>query len=178
MLNKIISLLFCSVLLVGMCAQEAADRGYIVKVGEQAPDFRLQTADGATVMLSDLRGKVVMLQFTASWCKVCHKEMPHIEREIWQKHKNNSRFALFGIDYKESEAAIADFVKTTGVTYPIVMDKNGSIFELYARPDAGITRNVVIDSTGKIVFLTRLFSQSEFDEMCRMIDQLLTDFSN
>jgi peroxiredoxin len=119
-----------------------------------------------------------MLQFTASWCKVCHKEMPHIEREIWQKHKNNSRFALFGIDYKESEAAIADFVKTTGVTYPIVMDKNGSIFELYARPDAGITRNVVIDSTGKIVFLTRLFSQSEFDEMCRMIDQLLTDFSN
>ena len=55
-----------------------ADRtGYIVKVGEAAPDFTITLTDGKQVTLSSLRGKVVMLQFTASWCGVCRKEMPH-----------------------------------------------------------------------------------------------------
>jgi len=44
-----------------------------------------------------------MLQFTASWCSVCRKEMPHIENEIWQKHKSDSNFALYGIDLKEDK---------------------------------------------------------------------------
>lgn len=50
--------------------------GYIVKVGDEAPDFEMTLTDGSKVKLSDLKGKVVMLQFTASWCGVCRKEMP------------------------------------------------------------------------------------------------------
>lgn len=50
--------------------------GYIVKVGDEAPDFEMTLTDGQKVKLSSLRGKVVMLQFTASWCGVCRKEMP------------------------------------------------------------------------------------------------------
>ena len=61
--------------------------GYLVKVGDQAPDFTVTLTDGSQVRLSELRGKVVMLQFTASWCGVCRKEMPFIERDIWQRHK-------------------------------------------------------------------------------------------
>ena len=60
--------------------------GYIVKVGDMAPDFEMELTDGQKVKLSDLRGKVVMLQFTASWCGVCRKEMPFIEKDIWLKH--------------------------------------------------------------------------------------------
>ena len=56
-----------------------ADYGYIVKIGQQVPDFSMTTADGKTVRMADLKGKIVMLQFTASWCSVCRKEMPHIE---------------------------------------------------------------------------------------------------
>ena len=63
--------------------------GYIVKVGDMAPDFEMELTDGQKVKLSDLRGKVVMLQFTASWCGVCRKEMPFIEKDIWLKHKDN-----------------------------------------------------------------------------------------
>ena len=59
----------------------AADStGYIVKVGESAPDFTITLTDGKQMKLSELRGKVVMLQFTASWCGVCRKEMPFIEK--------------------------------------------------------------------------------------------------
>ena len=65
------------------------DNEYLVKVGDIAPDFTLELTDGSTFTLSEQRGKVVMLQFTAGWCGVCRKEMPFIERDIWQRHKNN-----------------------------------------------------------------------------------------
>ena len=76
---------------------EADSTGYIVRVGETAPDFTITLTDGKQVSLSSLRGKVVMLQFTASWCGVCRKEMPFIEKDIWLKHKDNTDFALIGI---------------------------------------------------------------------------------
>ena len=61
---------------------------YIVTVGDVAPDFTLQMTDGSTFTLSEQRGKVVMLQFTAGWCGVCRKEMPFIERDIWLPNKD------------------------------------------------------------------------------------------
>lgn len=154
-------------------ATVANDRGYIVKVGDMAPDFELQTIAGKTVKLSDLRGKIVMLQFTASWCGVCRKEMPFIESEIWQKHKSNPNFALVGIDRDEPLEKVQEFAKQTGVTYPIALDPGGDVFALYAERKAGITRNVIIDKDGKIIMLTRLFNEEEFAEMCTKIENAL-----
>ena len=114
-----------------------------------------------------------MLQFTASWCGVCRKEMPHIEKDIWQKHKNNPNFALFGIDREEPAETVLKFAKATGVTYPIGLDPKADIFATYAEREAGITRNVIIDKDGKIVMLTRLFKMEEFYEMVSLIDSLL-----
>lgn len=151
------------------------DRKYLVKVGDMAPDFEMAVADGTTMKLSDLRGKVVMLQFTASWCGVCRKEMPFIESDIWQRHKNNSDFALFGIDRDEPIETILSFAKKTGVTYPIGLDPKAAIFELYAEKDAGITRNVIIGKDGRIVMLTRLYDPEEFKEMVKVIDDLLIE---
>jgi len=71
-------------------AQTNSDRGYRVKVGDTVPNIVLHLTDGTTTSLQQLRGKVVVLQFTASWCSVCRKEMPHLESEIWQTFKDNS----------------------------------------------------------------------------------------
>ena len=79
-------------------AVQADSTGYIVRVGEMAPDFTITLTDGKQVTLSSLRGKVVMLQFTASWCGVCRKEMPFIDKDIWLKPKDIADFALIGID--------------------------------------------------------------------------------
>ena len=100
--------------------QAQTSRQYLVQVGDLAPDFEMTLADGGKVKLSDLRGKLVMLQFTASWCGVCRKEMPHIESEIWQKHKNNKDFALLGLDKDETAEVAAKFAQSTGVTYPLI----------------------------------------------------------
>jgi peroxiredoxin len=149
------------------------DRGYIVKTGDKAPDFSLKTTDNKDIKLSDLRGKIVMLQFTASWCGVCRKEMPFIERDIWQKYKNNKRFALYGIDRDEPVDTVLNFVKKTGVTYPMLLDPGADVFALYADREAGITRNVLINEEGKIMMLTRLYNEEEFASLCKKIDELL-----
>ena len=146
---------------------------YLVKVGDIAPDFKIITTDSTEYMLSDLKGKVVMLQFTASWCKVCREEMPHIESKIWQKHKDNSDFILLGVDREETPEQIKEFTKKVGTTYPIALDSNGDIFSLYAERKSGITRNVIINKDGEIVMLTRLYKEPEFNEMCELIDSLL-----
>ncbi|NLX80055.1 MAG: redoxin domain-containing protein [Proteiniphilum sp.] len=148
-------------------------RQFKVKEGDMAPDFEMAMPDGSTVKLSDLRGKVVMLQFTASWCGVCRKEMPHIEKEIWLKHKNNPEFALFGIAREEPAEKIELMRKATEVTYPIGMDTDASIFCKYAECNAGITRNIIIDREGKIVMLTRLFEEEEFNKMVTVINELV-----
>ncbi|MGQ1910258.1 TlpA family protein disulfide reductase [Marinifilum sp. RC60d5] len=169
-MNKIVLLI---VLIMGFVfegsAKEIDSRGYIVKVGEKAPDFELKLTDGKSIKLSDLRGKVVMIQFTASWCGVCRKEMPHIEKEIWQIHKNKD-FALFGIDRDEPIEKAEILIKATGITYPIALDKDANIFAKYAEKESGVTRNVIIDREGKIIFLTRLFNPEEFEAMKKVIE--------
>ena len=149
--------------------------GYIVRVGDMAPELEMQLTDGLKVKLSDLRGKVVMLQFTASWCGVCRKEMPFIESDIWQKHKDNPGFALYGIDRDEPVETVKAFAEKTGVTYPISLDPGADLFAKYADRKAGITRNVLIDKEGKIVMLTRLFNEQEFAELCKKIDEMLAE---
>ena len=144
--------------------------GYIVKLGDIAPDFSTKLTDGKEVKLSDYRGKVVMLQFTASWCGVCRKEMPFIEKDIWQKHKGNKDFVLIGIDRDEPIETVVDFGKSVGVTYPLALDPGADIFAKYALRNAGITRNVLVDREGKIIKLTRLFKEEEFSELCAAIE--------
>jgi peroxiredoxin len=150
-----------------------ADYGYIVKIGQQLPDFEMTLADGKTVKTSDLKGKVVMLQFTASWCSVCRKEMPHIEKDIWLKHKSNKNFALYGIDLDEPLDKVKKFAEDIKITYPLALDPGGKIFYTFAEKNAGVTRNIIVDKTGKIVYLTRLYKEDEFNEMKQVIELLL-----
>ena len=148
---------------------------YIVKVGDVAPDFTLQMTDGSTFTLSEQRGKVVMLQFTAGWCGICRDEMPHIEREIWLPNKENKDFVLVGIDREEALEDIRPFIEGVGTTYPIAMDTNADVFAQYALRESGITRNVLIDRDGKIVMLTRKFKSEEFAALVEKINTMLAE---
>lgn len=164
----------CFAVLLAFAQNPTADKnGYIVKLGQQAPDFTAKLTDGKQITLSQWRGKWVMLQFTASWCGVCRKEMPHIEKEIWQKHKDDENFVLIGIDRDEPLQKVIQFGLSTGITYPLALDPGAQIFSKYALPDAGITRNVLIDPKGKIVMMTRLFNETEFNTLVETINKVL-----
>ena len=169
-MNKLITSII--IFLSFLNAVEPDERGYIVKVGDESPDFKMQLIDGKTITKKDLIGKVAVLQFTASWCSVCRKEMPHLEKDVWQKFKVKD-FILIGVDRDEPLDVVQEFTKEIKVTYPMALDPGADIFALFAAREAGVTRNIVIDQTGKIVFLTRLFDEKEFKAMIAKIDALL-----
>ncbi len=158
---------------ISQTSSKPDDRGFVIKVGDTAPDFPIVFPDKKkSVRLSDLKGAVVLLQFTASWCGVCIKEMPHLEKEIWQAFKEKG-LRVYGVDRKESREKVMKFAKKMKITYPLIMDENGEIFELFADKNAGVTRNVLVDKEGKIVYLTRLFEEQEFKQLVKKIDSLL-----
>lgn len=153
-------------------SDEDKERGYIVKVGDQVPEFKVTLIDGSEFSNKDFKGKITMLQFTASWCSVCRKEMPFIEEEIWQVYKDKG-LVLVGIDRDEPLEVVKEFAKKMGITYPLALDPEASVFAKFAHIKSGITRNVIIDRNGKIVFLTRLYEREEFNEMKEVIKKLL-----
>lgn len=152
--------------------QNNLNRGYKVKVGDQAPKIDLKLLDGQLINNENIKGKVVVFQFTASWCSVCIKEMPHLEKEVWQRFKDDD-FILIGVDLMEDLEVVKEFIINTEVTYPFTIDRDGSFFESFTLSKAGVTRNIVIDQTGKISFLTRLYDEKEFAQMIEHIEQLL-----
>ena len=165
-MKRLILIVAATLTALAACSQDQKvyENGYIVKTGDIAPDFTIKEAGGKTYRLSDLRGKVVMLQFTASWCSVCRKEMPFIESEIWLPGKEKGLIVI-GIDRDEPGKAVLKFMDDMKITYPLALDPGANIFGRFAKKESGVTRNIIIDRNGKIIFLTRLFERDEFDRM-------------
>jgi peroxiredoxin len=80
---------------------------------------------------------------------------------------------LYGIDLDEPKDVVEKFAKLIPITYPLALDPKGGIFYQFAEKGAGVTRNVIVDKTGKIVFMTRLYKDEEFQEMKKVIAELL-----
>jgi len=174
MTNRFLVVLILIVSIIS-CAQpnsEDADRGYHVKIGDKVENIKFTLTDGSTIELDDLRGKVVVLQFTASWCSVCRKEMPFLEKEVWQQYKNDE-FILIGVDYDEPLEKVLAFTEKMKITYPMSLDPEGEIFMKFSEKGSGVTRNVIIDKKGNIAYLTRLFDREEFDSMKEKIKKLV-----
>lgn len=102
-------------------------------VGKKAPDFELQSLDGETFKLSDYRGQVVMLNFWASWCPPCRVEMPHMDT-YYQNHQEDD-IEILAVNMttleRGSREKVPEFVEKHALTFPILMDENGDIKDLY-----------------------------------------------
>ncbi|MGF7037435.1 peroxiredoxin [Mucilaginibacter lappiensis] len=181
-MNRKLLLIIC--LLTFTCAATYAttsadtaqtDRGYIVKVGDQAPDdFELVLTDGTKTSLKQLRGKVVILQFTASWCSVCREEMSHLQKDVWEAYKNKG-LVLIGVDRDEPIKKVQKFHQDMKITYNLALDPQANIFGRFANKKSGVTRNVVINRDGRIVYLTRLYDPQEFASMVKVIDAFVNN---
>jgi len=147
-------------------------RGYIVKVGDKIPDsILLKLTDGSTVNVNALKGHIVLLQFTASWCSVCISEMPHLENEIWKVYKDKG-LMFYGIDRDEPLKKVKEFRKKLKISYPLALDPGANLFAKFAHKEAGVTRNVLIDKDGTIIFLTRLYDDAEFNALKNKIAEV------
>jgi cytochrome c biogenesis protein CcmG, thiol:disulfide interchange protein DsbE len=95
-----------------------------------APDFTLPTIDGKEVSLRDYRGKVVFLNFWATWCIPCREEMPALER-LHQTYHQSQDFAVISIDHKESAEQVKAFFQKHELSFPALLDQSGSVSRDY-----------------------------------------------
>lgn len=163
-------LLFISALLLATSAY-SQDEFTLVKKGEAAPDFSFETAPGKTQKLSDLKGKVVWINFFATWCPPCRKELPHLQKEVYDKYVETEDFVLIILGREHSWEEINTFKEEQGFNMPFYPDPERKIFNLYAKQN--IPRNFVIDKTGKVVVSSIGFKEDDFKSIKEKVAQLL-----
>ena len=118
----------------------------LVKAGTQAPDFRVEMFDGTTFTLGSLRGKVVLLNFWATWCPPCVGELPHIEKK-YAKYKDKMHFVILSVDDNEQDPA--SFIQSKGYTFPAAYGDHQALGRAYGI-DA-IPASYIISADGHIV---------------------------
>lgn len=117
--------------------------------GQFAPDFALRDADGRLVRLSDLRGKVVWVNFWASWCVPCKEELPNIQKVYDEKRAEG--LEVLAVNWQEDLETASEFFESTGLHLPMLLDKTGSVYTQYRLQ--GLPDSFFIDREGNITAL-------------------------
>jgi cytochrome c biogenesis protein CcmG, thiol:disulfide interchange protein DsbE len=157
-------ILFASVVGIQLMA-----RGVTQPTSGQAPDFALTTFEGDTFRLSDLRGKVVVLNFWASWCGPCRDEAPTLQ-SLWERYREQGVIVV-GVDYADTESGARKFIEEFGITYPNGPDMGTRIADEYNIQ--GVPETFVINQQGNVVqFIIAPVQPGQVDAT---IDRLLAE---
>lgn len=128
------------------CAAPDSGQRQGVNQGSLARDFTLETLDGTKVSLKDQAGKVVLINFWATWCPPCTAEMPDIQA-TYEAYQDQG-FVVLGVNVEESREAVEPFVRSLGVTYPVLLDESGRVMEMYR--GLGLPMSLLVDPEGVI----------------------------
>jgi cytochrome c biogenesis protein CcmG/thiol:disulfide interchange protein DsbE len=123
----------------------ADEKGYALRPGTAAPGFRLPSLEGGHVDLAAFRGRVVLLNFWATWCAPCVAEMPSLER--LHRALGPEGLAVVTVSADDDPAALRDFVKRYGLTMPVLLDPEGSEAGRAYRT-TGYPETFVLDASG------------------------------
>ena len=118
------------------------------EIGELAPDFTATTLEGETIILSDFRGKIVLVNDFATWCGPCLAETPHLV-DIY--NAEGGAVVFIGLNLQETEANVIDYKEQFNISYPLVLDPDGALTEIY-RP-VGLPTSWFIDSDGVVRYV-------------------------
>ncbi len=132
--------------------------GAIPLKNNEAPNFTLKSLQGGNVSLKDFKGKVVLINFWATWCYSCIIEMPSMEK-IYNKYKNEG-FVILGVDIMEPEERVRKFIQKNGYTFPILLDPEGSLRKDY--PMTGIPTSYLVDKNGNLK--SKILGAREWDD--------------
>jgi peroxiredoxin len=150
---------------------QQADPTTFTKVGDTAPMFDFSITKTQKANLKDYRGKIVMINFFATWCGPCRLELPRVQAEIWDKYKDNPKFVLFIFGREEGWNVVLPFKEKYHYTFAMLPDEGRKVFGLYATQS--IPRNVVIDENGKILYQSIGYSEPEFKTLLNLLDAKL-----
>ncbi|MGE0090130.1 MAG: TlpA family protein disulfide reductase [Bacteroidales bacterium] len=142
----------------------------LIFVGQSVPDFSF-VQNNDTVQISDLKGKVVFMDFFAMSCPICIKELPIIHTEIWQKYNLTEDFEFFVFGRGHTIAEIDSFRTKWEYTFDIISDLNKAIYTKFATKY--IPRNIILNREGEIIFEATGFDDEKFAEIKAILEKEL-----
>ena len=172
-MKKILPFLFFALIAQSAYSQVDKDTANLLKVGSDLPELTFITLDGDTITSDDLYGKVVLINFFATWCPPCNQELPVMESDIWAKYKDNEDFALLIIDREEKPEVIKKFLEKKKWTMPFYLDEKKEIYSVFA--NRFIPRNYLFDKESRLVLSSMGFKKDEFELLKKEIDRLMKD---
>jgi peroxiredoxin len=134
-----------------------------------APDFTLHSMSGPNLRLKEQRGRVVMVNFWATWCAPCRQEMPQLNR-LYEKYRS-SGFMLLGINVDDDPSKAAEVAAKLGVTFPVLLDADKTVSKLYDLNTMPST--VIIDRDGKVRYVHRGYLAGYEENYEKQIRELL-----
>ena len=140
----------------------------LINKGDKAPDFTVEMVDGSEVTLSKLKGKVVVVNFWATWCPPCRQELKVVEKELINRFKGKD-FVFLPISRGEAKKTVEAFRKQNGYTFPMGLDPKQTIYKKYA--SNYIPRNFVVGKDGKVIYVSVGYEPKEFAEMVEVIEK-------
>jgi cytochrome c biogenesis protein CcmG/thiol:disulfide interchange protein DsbE len=146
-----------------------------VQPGDKIPEFELALYSGyeyngkAAIALADLRGKVVLINFWASWCKPCEQEAASLEG-AWKSYQSRGDVVFVGVDYVDTEPAARKFMKKFGNTYPNGADLGTRISQMFRTK--GVPETYILDTQGVLRYV-KIGPFASVDEIRGVIDPLL-----
>lgn len=150
--------------------QDAPDTYQELLEGDTAPDFTADLVDGSTFTLSEQSGKVVLLNFWATWCGPCVGEMPALEK---LQKEYGDEVAVLAVNCLEDEETVRQFITENGYTFPIAFDVEGVVNMKY--PTDGIPYTLVIGKDGTVqnIYLGAADADTQYQEYKSAIDSAL-----
>mgnify|MGYP001823438726 FL=1 len=142
-----------------------------VKSGEAAPDFTLRSLHGPNLRLEEYRGKVVLINFWASWCGPCRQEMPILDR-LHQRYEETG-FAVLGVNVEGEDAPAQKIVDKTNVTFPVLIDEGQKVSELYDLE--AMPSTVVVDRDGLVRYVHRGYKPGDEAKYVEVVKQLIRE---
>jgi len=152
-------------------AQENADPDNFLATGQVMPEFTVTTMDGEEFSSADLEGKVVLINFFATWCGPCRIELPFVKSDIWDKYKDNDNFVLLIISREEKPEKVTPFIKDKKYPMTFYSDIDRSCYKQFA--GKYIPRNYLFDADGKLVYQSKGFNEVEFKHLLQTIEKEL-----
>jgi peroxiredoxin len=143
----------------------------LVTVGQKAPQFKFEIEKGKNASFKEYKGKVVLINFFATWCPPCRTELPLIQEQIWNKHKQNPKFVMLTFGREHSWEEVDKFKKDQNFQFPLLPDPTRKVYGLFTAQT--IPRSYLIGEDGKVVFMTTGFEEKQFEELKTMIDSKL-----
>lgn len=140
-----------------------------VSVGDKVPNFSLTTFEGEQIDLVDLQGKVVVLNFWASWCKPCEQEAADLEA-AWRYYQPRGDVVFLGVDYVDTEPEARDYLAKFNITYPNGPDLGTRISQAFRI--RGVPETYIIDQ-GNVLHSLQIGPFSSLSQIQSMIDPLL-----